>query len=73
MRLTIPMDIEPTSHVIIEYDRVGLTIVAEHFENFPSDADAEQFARDLCNDKLNFTASTWGRWFETDRRPARRA
>lgn len=52
-----------TSHVIVEFDRTDQVIVEVHHIDFPSDADASQFARDLNNDGTNCTAHPWGRWY----------
>lgn len=52
-----------SSHVIVEFDRANQTIVEAHLFDFPSDADAAQFAADMNNEGTNCSWYTYNRWF----------
>lgn len=52
-----------TTHVVIEFDRDYRVVTDTEFMDFPSNEDADKYARDKSWSGCSFHAMTWERYF----------
>lgn len=51
------------THVIVEFDRDYRTVTDTEFKDFPSNEDAEKYAKDKSWTGYDYHALTWERYF----------
>lgn len=58
-----------TTHVVVTFDRLNQLITDVEHRDFPSDADAQQYARDKSNEGINTTVQFWDGWYRRGEKP----